>query len=41
LTIDKETKSAKWTWISFLVPTVMGVGTTMFVTFLAHLFHLV
>lgn len=41
LTIYKETKSAKWTWISFLVPTVMGVGTTMFVTFLAHLFHLV
>ncbi|PTQ84509.1 ferrous iron transport protein B [Trichococcus patagoniensis] len=40
-TIYQETKSSKWTWISFLVPTVMGIGTLMLTTFLAHLFHLV
>ena len=41
LTIYKETKSAKWAWVSFLVPTIMGIATTMLVTFLAHLFQLV
>jgi len=39
--IYKETKSSRWTWISFAVPTVMGIATTMITTFLAHLFHLV
>ncbi|MDF0480404.1 ferrous iron transport protein B [Vagococcus sp. PNs007] len=41
MTIYKETKSAKWTWISFLVPTVMGIVTCMLTTFIAHAFKLV
>lgn len=41
LTIYKETKSSKWTWISFLVPTLMGVAVCMLTTFLAHSFNLV
>lgn len=41
LTIYKETKSSKWTWISFLVPTLMGVSVCMLTTFLAHFFNLV
>ena len=41
LTIYKETKSKKWTFISFLVPTVIGIGVTMLTTLIAHLFHLV
>ncbi|AQS54124.1 Ferrous iron transport protein B [Jeotgalibaca dankookensis] len=41
LTIYKETKSSKWTWISFLVPTLMGVSVCMLTTFLAHSFNLV
>ncbi len=41
LTIKKETGSAKWTWISFLVPTAIGFITTIAVNALAHLFHLV
>jgi ferrous iron transport protein B len=31
-TIFKETKSAKWTWISTLLPIVLGVAVTFFVT---------
>ncbi|QIL46652.1 ferrous iron transporter B [Vagococcus coleopterorum] len=41
MTIYKETKSHKWTWVSFLVPTIMGIVVTMLTTFLAHLFNLV
>lgn len=41
LTIYKETKSSKWTWISFPVPTLMGVAVCMLTTFLAHSFNLV
>ncbi len=41
LTIYQETKSHKWTWVSFLVPTVMGIIVCMVTTALAHLFHLV
>ena len=41
LTIYKETKSAKWTWLSFLIPTAMGIIVTMLTTFIAHAFHLV
>lgn len=41
LTIKKETQSAKWTWISFLVPTLTGIILTMLTTALAHFFHLV
>ena len=40
-TIYQETKSSRWTWVSFLVPTVMGIATCMITTFLAHLFQLV
>lgn len=41
LTIYKETKSKKWTFASFIIPTIIGVGITMMTTFIAHLFHLV
>lgn len=41
ITIYKETKSKKWTLISFLVPTAIGVLVTMLTTLVAHLFHLV
>lgn len=41
ITIYKETKSKKWTFISFIVPTLIGVGITMLTTLVAHLFHLV
>lgn len=41
LTIYKETKSKKWTFISFIVPTLMGIIVCMLTTFIAHLFHLV
>lgn len=37
MTIYKETKSLKWTWVSFIVPTLMGVAVTMLTTFVAHL----
>lgn len=40
LTIYKETKSIKWTWMSFIVPTVMGIGVTMLTTLVVHLLHL-
>lgn len=40
LTIYKETKSVKWTWMSFIVPTVMGIGVTMLTTLVVHLLHL-
>lgn len=38
LTIYNETKSKKWTFLSFLIPTVIGIGLTMITTFIAHLF---
>ncbi|MGX4685731.1 ferrous iron transporter B [Vagococcus sp. JNUCC 83] len=41
LTIYKETKSKKWTFASFIIPTIIGVGITMLTTGIAHLFHLV
>ena len=41
LTIYKETKSKKWTFASFIIPTIIGVGITMLTTAVAHLFHLV
>lgn len=41
LTIYKETKSKKWTFASFIIPTIIGVGMTMLTTAIAHLFHLV
>lgn len=41
MTIYKETKSAKWTFMSFIVPTLMGIGITMLTTLIAHVFHLV
>lgn len=41
LTIYKETKSKKWTFLSFIIPTIIGLGITMLTTLVAHLFHLV
>lgn len=41
LTIYKETKSKKWTFLSFFIPTILGIGITLFTTLIAHLFHLV
>lgn len=41
MTIYKETKSFKWTWMSFIVPTVMGVGVTMLTTLVVNLLGLV
>lgn len=41
ITIYKETKSKKWTFVSFIVPTAIGIGITMLTTLIAHLFHLV
>ncbi len=38
LTIHKETQSAKWTLISFLVPTVTGLGICLVVATIARLF---
>ncbi|WP_025730015.1 ferrous iron transporter B [Atopobacter phocae] len=37
LTIHNETKSWKWTWHSFWIPTALGIGMTMFTTAIAHL----
>lgn len=41
LTIYKETKSKKWTFVSFIVPTIIGVGVTMLTTLIANLLGLV
>lgn len=41
MTIYKETQSVRWTWMSFIVPTAMGVGVTILTTFIANLFGLV
>ena len=38
LTIKKETKSFKWTMLSFLIPTVLGVILCMSVHFIAQFF---
>ncbi|WP_228414986.1 nucleoside recognition domain-containing protein [Vagococcus penaei] len=40
-TIYKETKSKKWTFTSFIVPTIIGVGITMVTTGVVHLLKLV
>ena len=37
-TIAKETKSIKWTLLSFLLPTIVGVGICIIVHFIATLF---
>ncbi|WP_091836153.1 nucleoside recognition domain-containing protein [Marininema halotolerans] len=34
--IYKETKSAKWTFLSFLIPTVIAIGVTFATTQIAH-----
>ncbi|MGM9987833.1 MAG: nucleoside recognition domain-containing protein [Bacillaceae bacterium] len=36
--IYKETKSKKWTFLSFLIPTVIAVGTTMLTTLIYNMF---
>lgn len=41
LTIYKETQSKKWTFLSFFIPTFMGVVITMLTTLVAHLLGLV
>lgn len=41
LTIYKETKSKKWTFVSFIVPTAMGIIVCLLTTLVAHLLHLV
>ena len=38
LTIKKETGSLKWTFISFLLPTVCGIIICMFTTFIYNIF---
>lgn len=39
--IYKETKSKKWTFLSFLIPTVIALAVTFVITQIAHVFHLV
>lgn len=41
LTIRKETQSWKWTAVSFLLPTVLGILLCMAINLLAHLFLLI
>lgn len=41
LTIRKETQSWKWTAVSFLLPTILGILLCMGVNLLAHIFLLV
>ncbi|WP_159722762.1 ferrous iron transporter B [Enterococcus sp. CSURQ0835] len=41
LTIKKESGSAKWTLVSFLVPTVIGLALTFLTTLIARLLQLV
>lgn len=38
LTIKKETASWYWTFLSFIIPTALGVGMTMLTTFVAQIF---
>ena len=38
LTIHKETKSMKWTLLSFLLPTICGIALCAITTTVAHLF---
>lgn len=40
-TIRKETGSAKWTFASFIIPTLIGVAMTMTTTLIAYLLHLI
>lgn len=37
LTIHKETQSWKWTWLAFLIPTILGILLCMSVNAVAHL----
>lgn len=41
LTIRKETQSWKWTAVSFLLPTILGILLCMLINLLAHLFLLI
>ena len=41
LTIHKETQSCKWTWMSFLVPTITGIIICFIVAQSAQLLNLV
>jgi len=36
--IYKETKSAKWTFMSFLIPTVIAIGVTLLTATIARAF---
>jgi len=38
LTIYKETKSKKWTFVSFIVPTIIGIAITIITTTIVHAF---
>lgn len=38
LTIKKETGSIKWTFVSFIVPTLLGIISCFIVNFIMHLF---
>ena len=38
LTIHKETKSIKWTFLAFVIPTICGILVCMTTTFIYHLF---
>ena len=41
LTIHKETQSWKWTWLAFLIPTILGILLCMSVNAVAHLILLI
>lgn len=37
-TVYNETKSAKWTFLSFLLPTIFGMSICILINFIAHIF---
>lgn len=41
LTIKKETNSLKWTFLSFLIPTIMGIIICFSVTSIVHILNLI
>ena len=41
LTIKKETGSFKWTFLSFLIPTVLGIVVCMFTTFVSQFISII
>ena len=41
LTIKKETGSFKWTFLSFLIPTVLGIMVCMFTTFVSQFISII